>query len=296
MDEEYVKRIRELAVNVNKNNPQIDLFQVRVRGRAPTQAFSEFLTNREQGDWAEETVLKILKSNLKKFYSVSYGRTDSLIAGDNKFKEFYESYQDELDEIGKCPDILIFDDESVENELSKEIANKKPRKDLIEVVREARAGLEVRSSAFLVGQYISFMKSKGEDYKGRNFLSFTPKVEDLAVIIKWIEIHGVPHYYVQVLFDRIYIISFEKILEILSVPGNLKTKYYIEKNAKNQFKNTIHINLDEGECLTEKVILPKHKSAMKELGRGRILSYVSFLAEETKDIKQEDLLRIFNLG
>ena len=34
---------------------------------------------------------------------------DDIIAGDENFKEFYEEYQNELDEIGKRPDILIFD-------------------------------------------------------------------------------------------------------------------------------------------------------------------------------------------
>lgn len=221
MDKEYVKRITELAKKVNQNNPQINLFQKRIRGRAPTQAFSEFLTNREQGDWAEDLMLKILNSKLDSFYSTSYGRNDNLIAGDEGFREFYESYQDELDEIGKCPDILIFAEKNSKNKLEEEMNRQKSRKHLIELVKKAVAGLEVRSSAFLVNRYIEFMKAKGEDYKGRNFLSFTPKVEDLAVIIKWIETHGIPHFYVQVLFDRIYVISFEKILEILSEKGNM---------------------------------------------------------------------------
>lgn len=296
MDEEYIKRIQELAKKVNDTNAHINLFQPRVRGRTPTQAFSEFLTNKEQGDWAEELVLQILDSKLTGFYPVSYGRSDNLIAGDEGFKEFYETYQNELDEIGKCPDLLIFDNEKPKNQLVDRIKKEISRNQLIDLVKEARAGLEVRSSAFLVKQYIEFMKAKGEDYKGRNFLSFTPKVEDLAVILKWIEIHGVPHFYVQVLFDRIYVISFEKILEMLSEPSNFKVKYAIEKNSKNQFKNTIHINLDEGTCLAEDIHLPKHKSEMKELPRGRILSYVNFLVGDIPNVDKEKLLQAFKLN
>jgi hypothetical protein len=207
-------------------------------------------------------MLLILNSKLKNFNSISYGRGESLIAGDDDFKTFYEDYQDELDEIGKCPDVLIFDDSAISKELDKNIKSQKPRKELIELVKKAKAGLEIRSSAFLVSKYIEFMKSKKEDFKGRDFLSFTPKIEDLAVILKWIKIHRVPHFYVQVLFDRIYVISFERILEILSDRVNLNNKYFIEKNAKNQFKSTIHINLNEGICIAKDAELPEHKSGL----------------------------------
>tara|TARA_Y100000590_G_scaffold440839_1_gene566757 strand:+ start:604 stop:1500 length:897 start_codon:yes stop_codon:yes gene_type:complete len=289
-------RILELAKKVNQSNPEIDFFQERIRGRVPTQVFSEFLTNKEQGDWAEDLILELLNLNLENFYPTSYGRSDSLIAGEEGFKEFYEGYQDELDDIGKCPDILIFDNEKDKELVKGEIDKEKPRKDVVNVVQKASAGLEVRSSAFLVGKYDDFMKVKGKDFKGRKNLSFTVKIEDISVVIKWIERHGVPHYYVQVFFDRIYVIAFEKILEILSNPKNHKTKYFIEKNAKNQFKSTIHINLDEGECIGKDFGLPKHKSGMKELPRGRVLSYVHFFTDVIPDVKKEDLLNVFDLN
>lgn len=295
MNNNYIKSIEELAKKINEYNPKIDLTVKRKKGRTPTQAFSEFLTNKEQGDWAEELILKILNQNLKKFISVSYGRKDNLIAGDEEFPEFYENYQTELDEIGKCPDILIFEKDTDQN-IEYEISSNKQRKELIEVVKKAKAALEVRSSSFLVKKYSEFIKNRGNVLKGRDFLSFTPKVEDLSLILNWIRIHGVPHYYVQVLFDSIYVISFKKILEILSDPVNFKKKYFIEENSKNQFKSTIHINLNEGVCISSDVYLPEHKSEMKELPRGRILFFVKFATKElTKHVNESDLINVFNL-
>ena len=105
----------------------------------------------------------------------------------------------------------------------------------------------------------------------RDFLSITPKVEDLALVNRWIQRYHVPHYYLQVFFDRGYLLSFEKILEISSnsdLEGNV---FSIEKDVKNQGKTTIKINIDEASPIIGKIEMPKHFSALKELDRGRLL-------------------------
>ena len=112
--------------------------------------------------------------------------------------------------------------------------------------------------------------------KDRNFLSFTPKVEDLLVINKWITNFCIPHFYIQVFFDRIYMISFQKILKIITEPTNRNILFTLEKNAKNQFKSTIHIDVSQGVLLAKDIILPEHMSAVKELNRGRLLYYIKF--------------------
>lgn len=297
MNEEYIAEIVTLAKNVNDANPKINLFAKRQKGKVPTQAFSEFLTNKEQGDWAESLILDLLENNLTKWKSISYGRNESLIAGDENFKEFYENYQNELESIGKCPDILIFDKKDFNKDVETKLKEGKKREDLVEVVGKAKAGLEVRSSAFLADQYVEFMKTKIKGKtKSREFLSFTPKVEDIAVILKWIEKHGVPHYYVQVLFDSAYVISFKKILELLADPDNLNKKYFIEKNSKNQFKSTIHINLNEGFKIIDKNTLPEHKSEVRRLPRGRLLFYVKFISSKLPKFEEKILTNAFNLA
>ena len=65
----------------------------------------------------------------------------------------------------------------------------------------------------------------------------------LRVVKRWIDTHGVPHFYVQVFFDSIYVIPFEEILRVTAQePGN----FDIEENRNNQEKPTIHIPVTRG--------------------------------------------------
>lgn len=117
----------------------IDL-DIQVSGRAPTMASSEFLTNKEQGDWAESIVQRAINEHMPALLAVQYGRSDSLAAGDEGFEAFYASYQDELNGIGKRPDILVFD--------RSQFPDGVPDISSDEVVSRAIAAIEVRSSSF----------------------------------------------------------------------------------------------------------------------------------------------------
>ncbi len=119
-------------------------------------------------------------------------------------------------------------------------------------------------------------KLKDKIHKTRGYLSFTAKVEDLYVVHKWTQTYGVPHYYFQVFFDRVYGISFEHILRVISTPENEGRRFTTERNTKNQFKNTIHMNVKEGVEVAYKVTMPQHRSEMKRLPKGRLLFHVTF--------------------
>ena len=266
----YLDEISDLISKVPTSI--VDVNEPRKRGRAPSQAFSEFLTNREQGDWAEGLIQRLVNESSGDYTAVKYGRSDDIVAGDAEFREFYEGYQDELDSIGKKPDLLLFGS-GFANAIGLDISTKS-HQEQSRYIEECRAGFEVRSSAFLVTQYEEFLKTR--ERKGRDFLSFTPKAEDVMVIYKWIENFNVPHYYIQVFFDRIYMIPFKRILEIITKPTNLNRVFYIEENAKNQFKSTVHIDIDCGVCLSEKVRPPDHHSRARILPRGRVLYHVTF--------------------
>jgi len=322
----------------------------RVRNSPPTQASSEFITNREQGDWAERLVLQAINKPNRNFVAVQYGRADQYVAGEPGFEEFYESYQNELDLIGKRPDLLVFRIEDYDSDWSFNIS-RLPQDILDRIVPKAVAGLEIRSSSFLIGQYdrerseqlvvlrsklfemrdeilssfadilperifqalesaneenlaeltyrISFRKAnersvalaerlttirklKDKIHRTRGYLSFTAKVEDLYVVHKWIQTYGVPHYYFQVFFDRVYGIPFEHILQIISVPENEGRRFTIERNTKNQFKSTIHMNVKEGVEVAYEVTMPQHRSAMKRLPKGRLLFHVTFEGGEAR--------------
>lgn len=325
----------------------IDWTIERKRGKPPTQAFSEFLTNREQGDWAENLIHKAINSKSEKFVAVQYGKSENIIAGEPGFEEFYEQYQDELETIGKRPDLLLFSKEVYKQEWGLNISNFS-KEQLDAIVPLATAGIEVRSSAFLVEEYNQFMQQRKaeltsrvlqlkstllgnyhdllsqkagwieslnaitnetigvleikdapgwraseelkaasdlikemngalKEFKKRDFLSITPKVEDLKVVYKWIETYNVPHFYFQVFFDKVYGISFKKILELISNPELEEDKYFIgDEDSKNQNKWTVKIDYKEGKEVAFKIDMPEHQSIMKKLGRGRLLFHVKF--------------------
>ena len=341
----YFEATRELIQKVPTTI--IDWKIDRKRGKAPTQAFSEFLTNREQGDWAENLILKSINELSKSFVAVQYGRSENAVAGEPGFEEFYEQYQDELESIGKRPDILLFSKEVYSEAWGKDISNFS-KEQLDKIVPLAKAGIEVRSSAFLVEEYAHFMEHRKADliarilqiksnlldnfnrilsskagwteslsaispetigvleikdapgwrgseelkaasdlikemnialkeFKKRDFLSITPKVEDLKVVYKWIETYHVPHFYFQVFFDKVYGISFHNILGLISTPELEGNKYFIgDEDSKNQNKWTVKIDYKEGQEVAFKVEMPVHSSVMRKLGRGRLLFHVRF--------------------
>jgi hypothetical protein len=248
--------------------------------KAPTTVFSEFVINREQGDWAEGIVLRAINETAKDLVAVQYGRSEELVAGEPGFDEFYKSYQAELFRIGKRPDILIFRKEDYKPAWNYDIS-KMAEEELKVIVPTAIAGLEIRSSSYLVDKYESYQGQKPSASQPRKpnkrkFLSFTPKEEDILHVCRWIQTFNVPHYYLQVFFDRIYGISFKKVMELIANPSNKGKKYFLEKDPKNQRKPTIKIDVSEGLEIGEKMQMPEHKSQMKELKNGRLLFYVTF--------------------
>lgn len=341
----YFERIKELTRNIPPE--LVDFSQPREIARTPTQASSNFITNKEQGDWAEGLIMRAINENATNHIAVKYGKSDDLVAGEEGFDAFFQEFQDELDTIGKRPDLLIFEKKDFDATLGFDISHT-PHNKIDLYVKKAIAGIEVRSSAFLIDhyeeamrkrtdwfiqnaltiketilsgygdilnhparhKYIDYLKGLDEntihitDFKvpgwhsnerisqlndlfkqlkafikeiqKRDFLSITPKVEDIKVVYKWIETFNVPHYYFQVFFDKVYGISFESILNIISDSDNEGLVFSVESDTKNQNKTTIKIKSKTGVEIASKVDEPQHKSVRKEMDRGRLLFYVSF--------------------
>lgn len=341
----YLDRIRELTKTVPTT--LVDFGLPRDPARTPTQASSNFITNKEQGDWAENLVFRVINETSKNFVAVKYGKSDDLVAGEAGFDTFYQEFQNELDTIGKRPDLLIFRKEDFIADLGDDISQI-PHDEITAYVKRAIAGIEVRSSAFLINKYEESMQARTEKFcqvalqtrdhilaefqeelshpsrqayidvlqsitpktlsvtdfrvpswgsterlsalKGhfktlkeaikqiqkRDYLSITPKVEDIKVVYKWIETFDVPHFYFQVFFDKVYGISFEQILSIISDSKNEGVVFSVETDTKNQNKTTVKINSKSGTLIASKVDEPVHKSVRKEMDRGRLLFYVTF--------------------
>ena len=341
----YYDKIRELTKTVSIE--LVDFDQPRDQARTPTQASSNFITNKEQGDWAEDLITRAINETSNNFIAIKYGKSDNLVAGEEGFDTFYQDFQSELDTIGKRPDLLIFKKTDYDVNLGLDISQI-PHHQITEYVKKAIAGIEVRSSAFLIDRYEQSMQLRTEKFKQialqtkdkilsefsdilehptrksyidllnvitaetlnvtdfrvpswssserlsevrnlfrklkvcikeiqkRDYLSITPKVEDIKVVYKWIETFNIPHFYFQVFFDKVYGISFEQILKIISNPDNEGVIFSVEKDVQNQNKTTIKINSKSGVPIASKVDEPLHESVRKEMDRGRLLFYVTF--------------------
>jgi len=339
----YFDEIKKLTKSIPVS--VVDFSQPRDRTSAPTQASSNFITNKEQGDWAEDLIFRAINEASHNYVAVRYGKSDDLIAGEKGFDQFYNEFQDELDTIGKRPDLLVFKKEDFDIELGYNISKVEH---IEEYVKKAIAGLEIRSSAFLIDKYEEEMQNRTtihldkamrvkdkilSEYSDilehpkkkhfieilnglnkntinavnfrrpswyatdrlselsmlfkelkenilivqkRDYLSITPKVEDIKVVYKWTEKFNVPHYYFQVFFDKSYGISFKNILSLIADPEKEGGYYEIGKDIKNQNKTTIKINTRKTTQVAYKIIEPEHNSVRREMGRGRLLFYVTF--------------------
>ena len=359
----YFESIKRIAANIPSE--LVDFSKERTPANVPTQASSNFITNKEQGDWAENLIMRAINDVSHNYVTVHYGKNDDLVAGDEGFDVFYQEFQNELDTIGKRPDLLIFKKSDFRADLGLDIS-KVPHCEIDDYVKKAVAGIEVRSSAFLIDKYERTMSERTEqniaramelkedilssyrsllnhplrlkyidvlnaitpetihflDFKvpgwrstralmelngkfkdlkncireiqKRDYLSITPKVEDIKVVYKWIETFNVPHYYFQVFFDKVYGISFEQILNIISDSNNEGSIFSIEQDTKNQNKTTIKIRSNVGYEIAHRVDEPCHSSVRKEMGRGRLLFYVSFQGG-TAYLDLENLKSILNI-
>lgn len=341
----YFDELREITKNIP--DTIVDFSIPRDRTSPPTQASSNFITNKEQGDWAEDLIFRAINETSKNYVAVRYGKSDDLVAGEIGFDEFYTEFQDELDTIGKRPDLLVFRKSDFDEKLGHDISKLKHYQ-ITDYVKKAIAGLEIRSSAFLIEKYevemqektkihlktallikdkiitefsdvfenprkkpyLDILKSINEETinaitfrrpswnsterlqeltrlfkdlkdnisisQKRDYLSITPKVEDIKVVYKWAETFNVPHYYLQVFFDKSYGISFKNILTLITDSEKEGEHYEISKDIKNQNKTTIKINTRHTNQVAYKILEPEHKSVRREMGRGRLLFYVSF--------------------
>ena len=341
----YLKKIRALIKSIPSE--LVDFSQSRDPVRKPTQASSNFITNKEQGDWAEDLVTRAINEISVNYIAVKYGKSDDLVAGEEGFDAFYQEFQNELDIIGKRPDLLIFKKSDFDANLGYNIRHLSHNQ-TADYVRKAIAGIEVRSSAFLIDHYekamqirtdkfieialetkkciladysdilsdpirmkyidilnsitretldaadfkvpgwrsngrlcrlnelFKVLKNAIKEIQKRDYLSITPKIEDMKVVYKWIETFGVPHFYFQVFFDKVYGISFEQILKIISDSSNEGPVFSVESDTKNQNKTTIKIKSKAGVEIASRIDEPDHQSMRKEMDRGRLLFYVTF--------------------
>ncbi len=160
----YFDEIRELTKSIPTSI--VDFSQPRDRTSPPTQASSNFITNKEQGDWAEDFIFRAINTTSNNYIAVKYGKSDEVIAGEEGFEQFYNEFQDELDTIGKRPDLLIFKKNDFNYDFGHNIS-KLEHSQIEEYVKKAISGLEIRSSAFLIDKYEYEMQNRTKIHLGK---------------------------------------------------------------------------------------------------------------------------------
>ena len=153
----YFDELREITKIIP--DTIVDFSIPRDRTSPPTQASSNFITNKEQGDWAEDLIFRAINESSQNYIAIRYGKSDDLVAGEEGFDDFYNEFQDELDTIGKKPDLLIFRKTDFDTQLGLDIS-KINHLEITDYVRKAVAGLEIRSSAFLIDKYEREMQER----------------------------------------------------------------------------------------------------------------------------------------
>jgi type II restriction enzyme len=205
-------------------------------------------------------------------------RSSSFIA--KRYSEFMETRTRQA--IAKCNQIK---EQLLKPEMSALLNQKSP--EILSMIRHSNDNtfkeLDFRlrpwsSSAELrrLSELLKTLKEQIRILHKRDYLSITPKLEDLALVNRWIQHFNVKHYYLQVFFDKAYVIPFKDILQIASDPSKEGVVFSVEEDVKNQGKTTIKIDVQVGKEILGKIDMPEHKSAMKELERGRLLFYVTF--------------------
>jgi len=234
----------------------------------PTAARSEFLANRALGDWAEKTLAAAIRNSHPEWQVTHYGKAETMSAGEEGFKTFYLDSLAEVRKYGKRPDLLIFSRQlSVADDISAEpFAKADP------LVKDAIGALEVRSSKT---EALIYMAVRAKDKKAgknaaREVPSFTPKVEDLKIVYRWIERHRKPQAYVQVFLDSVFMINVLRIFQIIGSGAGFK----IETPDKSQQKSTIMIPITSGEQVGRFNRLPTFMASEYVTRLGRHEPYV----------------------
>ena len=104
MNTEYKRKVSEL---IRKVPFDIDT-DIEIKVNKPSSASSYFLTNKEQGDWAEQIVYNAINENSLEYCAIKYGHMETMHAGDPGFDQYFSKYVNELETIGKKPDILVY--------------------------------------------------------------------------------------------------------------------------------------------------------------------------------------------
>jgi len=204
-----------------------------VTRRPPSRISEGFRSTMAQGQWAENKAIETINKD-EALRAIRYGQSRVTFKDRNEFLVYWERMHKQVLTYGKRPDVLVFE-KSDSLDYPDDISESNEKK-VMDIVKQSLAGLECRSSTWLLDKY---RKIQGKD------LNFTVKEEDLDVLIRWSQTYDNKKvYYVQFFFDSAFALSFDQIRQLLQF-GRKNRDYRLKVDRKTE-KNTYFIPVSKG--------------------------------------------------
>jgi hypothetical protein len=208
--------------------------------RPPATASEAFLSTIAQGMWAEEKLREAINSTLQ-FVAIKYGQSrynHELISSKDAWKNYVTRVYAQMSKYGKRPDLLIFKKDAITLNLPQDISEE-CEESIKDIVFRSIAGIECRSSSYYYDEYNIKRGKEGKE------LSITVKEEDIERLVKWRETYcgSKPIYYVQLFFDKGFLISFDEILNIIKRAKVGRVEHYRFERDRRTGKTTNFIGI-----------------------------------------------------
>ncbi len=284
---DYIAKIQMLISKINKNLINFDEYTNNIKKQS-IQINSEYLIKIEENTWAKNTLIKSFnntshyKATLEDDDIIIYNNSNNAVFAIKVYcapfifdkyntfmldkKNFYANrallVKDKI--LSMHYDLLY----NKNKELLKLI--EAINKDNLDIISFKLPNWKTSVELEKVSERIKELDEAITDRNNIKLLTINITKEDLQYAYNFIKNYNTTYYYVYVFFDKAFIISFERVLELISNSNLEDSKYFIE-NINNSI--IIKIIADDEEVILENIEFPKYTTMVKELENGMIVSY-----------------------
>lgn len=251
------------------------------------QRGGDFLNNQLRGQWAERVVLSMKVDGA---VLLPLGPSGAAMPGEQDHREVVMTFREIQLFEGKRPDIIVFrtEDWDALEPTAREMVQSWPRRRLLpkdeSLLRKGLCGIEVKNS--------TWHYSKRRE-AGGGPLAITVKEEEVEVLREWSRTYGVPILFSQVLFDEIYCMSFQRMVEAIGRGQVYRSGDYLEDKQTGADEKVYHrFFLENFDHLCAKVIFPGDSAAhIRVLGDGSVVPYLEYKPANAEDVRPEVIYR-----
>jgi hypothetical protein len=255
------------------------------------QRGGDFLNNQLRGRWAEEVAISLLKNKP----ACHFGPSGAAMPGEEDHRRIVATFLHIQLLEGKRPDLLAFEPDvwdGLSEEAKKTIAGWPERllRDVDQqLLTKASCAIEVKNSTW---HYTTRRQAGGRP------LAITVKEEELEVLSSWRARYGVPIIFMQILFDEIYCMSFQR-LQAGITQGFVRTDgdYLRDQDTGAGGKLYHRFLLNDDTYLCGQVVFPTESVAeVRVLRDGNVVPYIVYRPAQGIEAKLEVIDREINFG